>query len=512
MLGPEISAAAFLERLLPVWRSGAARVSDRRFAELLVSERAAILSLIEDALERRADAPTWMVDRRRLSGAWNDVEPSAAATGPRRWEITLGGDLRVDGVAVCSGPVAGLRALGRELHERGYPRLTREVVEAFRLREPGRGELVSADGLSATTQGLIRLLSSAGASEVAVRAYLGLGAAHWRAHQVAPGARTWLHAKLARMMPLTPTEAAWALEFDEPHGWRLALDLLRRTEALGLATQTRPGRWVRTEAGEALAREAGGPSDLREVWIVRAEPRNEFPDAAVSVAESDLELALNQRAGSTREIPILALLRGRHHVALAAERQGVEPTLAWMLALIVSERAADRRGVDYTPLGLLTEAHDAQEQLGALGVSPLAARENQRALWALIGELANPGAEISKVTREVITANDIRRLLYFAGLVLVSAPKCGGPLRDSAERALARARKAYSAALALIVSNRPVDERVEGALQRLALVAWALARYCGENWPALVPIDDAALVAAWDVEEQAHGLWREDVR
>ena len=262
MLGPEISAAAFLERLLPMWRSGAARVSDRRFAELLVSERAAILSLIEDALDRRADAPTWMVDRRRLPAAWNDVEPSAAATGPRRWEITLAGDLRVDGVAVCSGPVAGLRALGRELHERGYPRLTREVVEAFRLREPGKGEPVSAGGLSATTQGLIRLLSSAGASEVAVRAYLGLGAAHWRAHQVAPGAQTWLHAELVRMMPLTPTEAAWALESDEPHGWRLALDLLRRTEALGLATQTRPGRWARTEAGEALAREAGGPSDL----------------------------------------------------------------------------------------------------------------------------------------------------------------------------------------------------------------------------------------------------------
>ena len=111
MLGPEISAAAFLERLLPMWRSGAARVSDRRFAELLVSERAAILSLIEDALDRRADAPTWMVDRRRLPAAWNDVEPSAAATGPRRWEITLAGDLRVDGVAVCSGPVAGLRVL-----------------------------------------------------------------------------------------------------------------------------------------------------------------------------------------------------------------------------------------------------------------------------------------------------------------------------------------------------------------------------------------------------------------
>jgi len=311
--------------------------------------------------------------------------------------------------------------------------------------------------------------------------------------------RHWLHDRLIKHMPLSVTEAAWVIELDAARGWQLALDLLRHIEALGLTTQSRPGRWVLSRAGEKVLVGLGGPVDLAGHWAEVAVIQVEIPELVVARAESNLEVALSQLVGSPGKIPAAALLRIRGHVASGIQIQGVEPALALMLALIVTERAADRRGVDHGPIGGLAEVERAKEHLAACAADGHA-RTHRTELVALLGRLVDESVEHVPRTESSHMLSDVLVLLCHAA-ILVTRTQRAELGRHSAETAIVRAREVYMSAERIWAERNEREDFLAGALQRLAMVAWHKARDFSEQWTSTVAIDDAALIVAADLSD-----------
>jgi len=208
---------------------------------------------------------------------------------PERWHITQAGNLRIDGRDVASGPTLGLRALGRFLHDVGYPKVTTKHRLLFRLGRPDvpqdpvklraaiaavrnshlRPETLIAQDwirlsdagreppqveLSPVTAQLIRQLAVDGGQWERAGVYLGLSADQWEAHSVtilptAPG--PWAM-QVLRMLPAQTRVVSWVLGLEEPLGSGVAWDLLRGLQGRGLANHhVVTGEWCLTPQGEA---------------------------------------------------------------------------------------------------------------------------------------------------------------------------------------------------------------------------------------------------------------------
>ena len=209
---------------------------------------------------------------------------------PERWHITQAGNLRIDGRDVASGPTLGLRALGRFLHDVGYPKVTTKQRLLFRLGRPDvpqdylklraaidavrnshvRPETLIAQDwisqidagqapdqveLSPVTAQLIRQLALDGGKWEGAGIYLGLTADQWQAHKGVTSLPTppgpWAM-QVLRMLPAQPRVVSWVLGLEEPLGSGVALDLLRGLQGRGLANhRVVTAEWCLTPRGEA---------------------------------------------------------------------------------------------------------------------------------------------------------------------------------------------------------------------------------------------------------------------
>jgi len=194
---------------------------------------------------------------------------------PPRWSVTAGLNLKIDGVEVASGPVAGLCALGRYLHDLGYPEVGEQLRKAFGLHEPFEHD--DAVALSDVTQAIVADLLAEGLTWETAGKYLGVGREQWHCvHTRTPTTPGRLGTKALRCISAGghPRVVAWILGLTQSHGLAMASELLQHLQGLGLAANRNGDEWSASKAGRALIRAKGGPIDPLKVWV-REHPGSE---------------------------------------------------------------------------------------------------------------------------------------------------------------------------------------------------------------------------------------------